>query len=343
MIQYANPAILFANIGKNGTSAAALRPYLDKQGRSVISVNGKAVVVNATATLRYDEWKDIDRTVINVATQRLVAVGDLLGRGLVHTLGSIGQTIALWQKASDMTPAQVNMSGVAAGTKDLPTFGTDQVPVPVVFKDFEINLRRLAASRLLGESLDVTAGRLAARVVAEASEDMLLAGKPIQVDGATIYGYTNHPDRNTVDLSKNWDANDKTGAQILADVQAMLAAARADNMHGPFTLYVPLGYEGVLDNDFNPSTSDTRTIRQRLLSLSGIQDIKVVDRLAAHNVLLVQLESEVVDMAVGQDITTVQWQTMGQLQDNYKVMAVWAPRVKSDFDGRSGIAHLRAA
>jgi uncharacterized linocin/CFP29 family protein len=337
-MHFANPAVLFGASGL--VSPAALRPYLNKAGKSVIAVNGQEMATNAVATLRYDEWKDIDRSVVQVARQRLVGIGNLISRGFVHNLGSIGNTISLWQRGSDITGAQVNMSGVARGDRDSPEFDTAAVPVPVVFKDFEINMRRLASSRLMGESLDTTMSDLASKVVAETSEDMLFAGRAIQVDGATIYGYANHPDRNTVALSVQWTNALKTGPQILADVQAMLALLRADLRFGPYTLYIPAGYEGKLDDDFNPGTSDTRTIRQRILALEGIAEIKVADRLAAHNVLCVEMSKEVADIAIAQDITTVQWQTMGQLQESYKVMAVWAPRVKSDFEGRSGIAHL---
>lgn len=318
------------------------RPFLDDRGNTCI-VNSKGEVqpiTNATALLRYDEWKDIDRTVIEVTVDRLCGVADLIGAGLVHNLGSIGNTISLWQRQSDTTAAQVNMSGIARGEKDTVEFDSKQVPVPVVFKDFEVNIRHLEASRAFGASVDVSMATLAARVVSEKSEDMLFAGNAIQVDGSTIYGYTTHPDRNTVALAMQWTNVAKTGVNILADIQNMLAAARADSMFGPFTLYIPGAYETKLDDDYAPGTSDSRTIRQRILALSGIREIKVADRLANHNVLLVQLTRDVVDMAIAQDISTVQWQQMGGLLEDFKVMAVWVPRVKSTFEGDSGVVHL---
>ena len=322
------------------TSAAALRPFLDKHGMSNISVNGKALRTNAPASLRYDEWKDIDRAVIEVATQRLTGVADLIGKGLVHQLGSVGNTVSLYERQSDMDPAAITMSGLSRSGEDTPNYDNKQVPVPVVHKDFRVNFRRLEASRKFGESIDVTAARLAGRVVAEATESMLFSGSTIILDSNPIYGYVTHPDRNTVSLAMQWTNGSKTGALILADVQAMLAAARADLYFGPFTLYIPAAYEGKLDDDFNPATSDTRTIRQRIMMLEGIAEIKVADRMPAHTCVLVQLTTDVVDMAIAQDVTTVSWQAMGGLQELFKVMAVWVPRVKSTFDGQSGIVVL---
>jgi len=317
-----------------------LRPYIDKDGQAKIAVNGRSFVTNAPAMLRYDEWKDIDRKVVEIATQRLVGIGSLISKGLTYSLGSVGLTISQWDRVSDMTGANISMSGITLGEKDKLNFEQANVAVPVVHKDFELNWRHLEASRRLGTALDTLHGQVAARVVAEASEDMLFGGASVQVDGATVYGYRTHPHRNTVSLTKQWTASNCTGPDILAMVQAMLTAARGDRMFGPFEIYIPQAYESRLDDDYNPGTSDTRTIRQRILMLSGISDIKVADRLTNHNVCMVQMSSETVDMAIAQDINTIQWDMQGGLQSLFKVLAVWVPRLKSDYDGQMGLVHM---
>lgn len=321
----------------NRLNLNAKRPFFDKNGVPSIIQNGQKLQTN-DALLRYDEWKDLDRSVIQIATDRLVAVADLQSMGLVHNLGSIGQTITQWEELSDMTSANISMSGISRGEKDSANFDNAAVPVPIVHKDFEINLRRLEASRIFGESLDVTQAAIAARKVAEASEDMLFAGNSIQVNGETIYGYTTHPQRNTHSLGTAWDA-ESDNANILADVIAMMDKARADGYYGPYNLYIPSDYEGVMDEDFQAGSGDIRTVRQRLLQLNGLNAIKVADRLADNNVVLVQMTRDVVDLAVAQDITTVQWDEQGGMVAQFKVMAVWVPRVKNDFDGNSGIVH----
>lgn len=327
-------------------NAHALRPYFDpERGESRVALSAnRSMKVNTPAPLQYLEWLDIDRKVVKVATERLVGISDLMSRGLTHNLGTIGVTVSLWDKSSDMTPANVNMSGVTPGEEDTPNFDQDQVPVPIIHKDFRLNLRRLEASRRMGESLDTMAAGIASRLVSEKSEDLLFSGSSIKVEGGTIYGYLNHPNRNTVDLTTGWADTGATGQTIVADVLAMLAAARADLMFGPFVLYIPGEYETILDDDYKAGANagDTRTIRERILQLNGIEDIKVADRLADDNVILVQMTDDVVDLAMAQDITTVQWNTQGGMQEHFKVMAVWVPRVKSDYDGRSGVVHLRA-
>lgn len=339
-----------AVLGASFLNAYTHRPFVDpSNGETYIlqlHANGKfaKLRVNATALLQYQEWLEIDRAVIQAAVQRMTAVMDLRSRGLVHNLGDIGNIISLWDAISDITPADVAMSAITEGEMDTPAYKTASVPIPIVFKRFQVELRRLVASRRFGESIDVTTAALAGRRVAEKNESILFNGSATQVLGATIYGYTNHPDRNLVDMDTPWNQLDGAAgenAQIIEDVQAMQTASRLNRYYGPWVIYIPNTYETKLDEDYRgPTSSDTRTVRQRILALSGIEDIKVADFLTGNNVIMVQMVRDVVDFAIAQDVTTVQWQTMGGMQENFKVMFVGAPRLKSDFDGRSGITHL---
>jgi hypothetical protein len=341
-------------IANIGTIAAALggnlavhsrRPYIDDKGtvRVLVDNSGRSVVVNTPALLRYDEWKDIDRDVAKVAVERLVANGVLISRGLTYNLGSPGITESVFQKSSDMTGANISMDAATRGEEDTPAFDQASVPVPVIHKDFRLNSRPLQVSRLLGSGLDTMAAEGASMSVARSLEDMLLSTTAIVVGGNTIYGYINHPNRNTIDLAEMWDNVATTGLDIFEDVQAMVSAARADNHFGPYVLHIPGSYQAAMDNDFAPGSGDTRTVRQRLLLIEGLEEIVVCDRLAAHNVVLVQMTKSVVDLAKAQDIVTVNWQEMGGALEMFRVYAIQAPRVKSDYDGRSGIVHLRPA
>lgn len=335
-------------IGADGQiSVNAMRPFFDTEsGDALIVVNNEGETAPTTnATLQFQEWLEIDRTVIETVGIRLNGIADLRGRNLVHRLGGIGQTISMWQTVSDMDQANVSMDGVTRGQEAGINFGTAQVPVPIVHKDWRINMRRLQSSRMMGESVDVTAARMAARTVAEASERMLFSGSAIVVDGNPIYGYRNFPGRAQVDLETPWD--EATPVQIKADVQAMLAEARKRKFYSGFTLYIPAHYEGILDDFYvigdtsSGVTVPGRTIRDVLLALSGLERIVVADGMGeVDEVLLVALDGEVVDLAIAQEPTTISWQAMGGMQELFKTMAVWVPRIKSDFNGNTGIVHL---
>lgn len=314
-----------------------MRPWMGKDGRPYVNVGGQSVPVT-NALLQKDEWIAYDSAVRQVATIRLAGIMDLRNQGLVFNAGDLGSTIAEWDSASDMTAAEINMAGVTMTEKDSQAFTLNGVPIPVVRKDFQINVRRLLASRRQGQGVDVTGAQTATRLVAERSEDMLFNGVSITTGGYTVYGYTNHPDRATGSLGNDWDLPATTGEQVVDDVLAMINALEAKKHYGPYMLYVPGNFWSKLKEDYSANKGDN-TIIDRIRAISQIIDVKVADQLADDNVVLVQMTSDVVDLAIAQDVMTVQWERGDGMQTNFAVLAAWAPRIKPDFNGELGIAH----
>jgi hypothetical protein len=112
-------------------------------------------------------------------------------------------------------------------------------------------------------------------------------------------------------------------------VIAMIAAAAAKNFFGPFVLYTSTAYDDLLDNDFK-ANSDL-TIRQRVKQIDRITDVRRLDYLSGDVLLLVQMDPEVAQAINGLEVVTVQWDTKGGMQKNFKVMAIQVPWVKSAF------------
>jgi hypothetical protein len=159
--------------------------------------------------------------------------------------------------------------------------------------------------------------------------------------GSTIYSYLNHPDRNLVTLSTYgaWNASAATGATILASVIAMKQASINAYHYGPWHLYIPTLYETVLDTDYDTTTPGT-TIRERIMKISGIEKIQVVDTLTADNVLLVQMTNDVVRLVRGMGLQNVEWKSEGNFLTSYKVMTIQVPQIRSDQAGNSGLVHM---
>jgi uncharacterized linocin/CFP29 family protein len=189
-----------------------------------------------------------------------------------------------------------------------------------------------------GEGLDVTAGRAAARAVAEKLEDVLFNGSTVAIGGNAIPGLTTFTARSTHTISTAWPSVTNTST-IVDDVLAMITLANADNYYGPFVLFVPGGWSTVLAEDYDTSTTTTsQTVRQRLMGIEEIDDIVVVDKLATPNVVLVQATSDVVDLAIAEDVTTVEWD-VDPMVTHFKVMAAIVHRLKQNNAGGSGIVH----
>ncbi len=289
--------------------------------------------------LRKDEWKAFDEAVVDVFRNNLVALEDLRAAGLTRNLGGLGTMIDEWEMISDMEEANADMSGITPGQKSQPEFELTGVPIPIIHKDFQINIRRLLASRKLGAALDTTMAEVAARKVRDKLDDMIFNGIPeIRSKQYAVFGYTTFPWRNQTPLSGIWGT---TGSDPIGDVLAMLEIANDNNCFGPYQIYVPRSFWANLYGDYD--TQKPGTIAQRILEIPDIRGIKQTASLdgtaGSAEVVMVQLTRDVVDLAIGEDVTNVEWETLGGMQTNFKVMCAMAPRLKRDEEGRCGIVH----
>lgn len=296
--------------------------------------------LRTNAILTYDEWKDIDRVVLEEASIRTNGIADLMSRGLVYKTNGLGATVLQWQTESDIEAASVSMDGITRGQRDRPAYVTASMPLPIIHYDFSFTAREIAASRnqSSGNPLDTTAVRLATRKVTELAEQILFQGySAYSFGGGIIRGYQDAPQRTQGNMSATWTASAATGTTIKNDVINMQQALTNDRMHGNHMLYIPTAYQQVLGDDY--STSYPKSIKSRLMELDGLIDVKVADQLTAANVVMVQLTADVVRMVEGLAITTVQWESAGGMQINFKVMAILLPQVRNTQANRSGIVH----
>jgi hypothetical protein len=333
-----------------------MRPFVGSDGRAYVTIykggdtsnpaNWITRSINTNATLRRDEWKQLDEALLLASRYRLGGIEDLISNGLTFQLGNaMGTTVLEWHDVNDGMEASLTMDGVTRGNGDRPKFQYNYLPIPVLHVDYEINARVLAASRSLGNPLDTTAAEMAARRIQEKLETMLFTNTTYafgETDSRTrnsIYSYVNHPDRNTVNLSIHWNHSAMTAAGILQDVLEMKQSSINAYHFGPWMLYIPTAYETVLDDDYDTQTPGT-TIRERILKIAGIKGIKVIDTLPGDNVLLVQMTPDVVRLVTGLGLQNVEWNTEGNWVTKYKVIAIQVPQIRSDQSGRSGIVHL---
>lgn len=340
------------------TEAAILgkRPYVNDRGKSVIAVNtgkkdpktGKWIYaereIQTNATLRKDEWLDLDQQLVESARERLVIVDDLRSAGLTYGVGGLGTMVAEWEAGSEITDAEATMDGESATEEDRQEFNLKGVPIPVIQKRFRIGERVLLASRTRGSALDVTAGIEASRSVARKSEDMVFNGLPdmgsVNSDGNSyqIHGLTNWPDRVQYSISDWSDSDNVTPQDILSEILQMVQTMETSQRHyGPFNIYIPRNFAFRFREDFKAEV--TGTLMQRVLAEESISAVKVADQLAESNVSMLEMDRGVIDLAVASDITNIQWASPSGWTNYFQTFCAWAPRLKTDYDGRTGILH----
>lgn len=321
----------------------SLKLWIGRDGRTyqnVIRQNGEVqacLVTNTTALLRKDEWILLDRAVMDAARQRSRLAADLIRRGLVYNVpNGLGTLVLQTQAASDLHEASVSTTGLEETTDEKQEFSLVNLPLPIIHKDLRIPIRMLNASRNGGPPLDTMEASAAGRKVGERLENLMVGDTvPYQFGGGTLYGYTNHPDRQTIVLS---DWTSATGATILSELLQMVQAMKVDaRAYGPFVLYTSTDISTNLENDFKDASD--KTIRQRLLETEAIEEVATADFFPDKTAVLVQMAPETVRLVNGLSPTTLQWESKGGMLIHLKAMAIMVPQIRADHYGRCAIVH----
>ena len=337
----------------NNFDVGALRPYVGRDGRHYISVfngfqDGKPVykavpTTNATATLRKDDWKLLDAAIVKAAKPRLKIVADLRSKGLTFNIpNGMAKTILETETQSDITPATISMDGLRKGQEDRPEFELGSLPLPIIHKDFSFPTRQIAVSRNGGSPLDTTTAELAARRVAEEAEQLTTGtASSYSYGGGVVYGLTNFPTRITKTITAP-TATGWTAATTVTEVLNMVQKSKDKFHYGPWTLYVSSKWDEYLDADYSAAKGDN-TLRERLEKIRGITAVTTLDYLNNYDMVLVQETTDVCRMVVGMDITTVQWESAGGFQQNFKILAIMVPQLRADQNGNTGVVHATTA
>ena len=289
-------------------------------------------------TLPRDAWIQFDTVAIREAMIRAPTFRELIAAGLtIPVANAMGKTMLQWDKVTDMEAAIVSLDGLARSDNDRVTFDQGNIPLPITHKDFNIGLRTLEASRSGGEPLDTLQVEISGRKCGEQLENMLINGGPT-FGAATIYGLANHPNRNSgaFGTNGNWVQAAKTGENIFDDVNNAISVLKNTAlMPGPYWMLTPGLYGPVLDRDYK--ANGDRTTRERLLQIEGLQRIITSDKMPANTVIIFQATRDVVAIANGEGVQTIQWDIYGGMAIAFKVFAIQVPVVRADAGNRSGV------
>lgn len=298
----------------------------------------------ANSQLRKDEWTVIEDSLKRVSVQTRVMAQDLINRGLTIPL-DLGTLRFEWEDVDDTGDALVDMSGETGGAEDLPDFGLNGVPLPLIHKSYRINLRKLRASRNRGEPLDATAATQATRAVNEKVEDIVANGVPnLTVEGSTIDGYTTHSSRAQPSGNATWDG--ASADNMIDDVMSTIEAIEDQN-RGRVDMVFYINRQNFQEiRAKNAGTDDKRgvlqLVRDRLESEGDFPGVefKRADFLDDGEAVLVEMSEETVQLAVPSDVQTMEWESNGGMTVHNKVLASMIPVLKDDRSSNIGLAHL---
>jgi uncharacterized linocin/CFP29 family protein len=292
------------------------------------------VGIHANAVLNDGEWGRLDAATMPAFEQALVGVADLRNLGLVENLGGMGVILTEYARAGSMNGAEISMWASIDAEQDRMMFDLQEVPIPCIFKEFQLDLRFVRRARLLGTPIDTLQAVEAGRVVGEKLEDLLFNGNTTVYGGKPIYGYRTHPDRNTASGS-SW----ATVTNIFPNVLTMFGSLMADEMPGPYGLYVNHA-EYIKLHAIVEATGQLTAMQQILRNVEDIAFVRRTKHMPAGQAVLVALNSSTVDLAVAEDLAPYEWESRGGITSHYRAMMFAAPRIKSAKDGKCGIYHI---
>lgn len=300
----------------------------------------------------------IDNAVVQVGMQRLTFVADILAAGLTYNLTDpLSVTQIEWNSINKVANAQRSMTPSARTENFMPGLLANRLPVYLTMSGFELDIRTLRMSQRLGLPLDTAGIQSSTRAVNEYIEDaaingaQTLDGQDMKVAGYSSPGLLNAPNAEMDNLTAAAWSNAPVGATIFSQVQAGIAKLRDNKKFGPYRMYTSTSVAAALDADYSTTKGDN-TIRQRLLRIGAedsnvgvLQAIRSADMMpdgtgATHvgaKVAIVQMTNDVIDMVVGQQPTVIPWTSADGFTFHNLVMAIMIPRVRSDYNGDSGI------
>lgn len=295
----------------------------------------------------------LDQAVVEVGLQRLTFVADIIAAGLTYTLGDpLSVTQLEWNSVNKVGAAQRTMTPSARGENKLPIITPNRLPIYLTTDKFELDIRTLKMSQRIGMPLDTALVRQCTRAVNEAIEDAAingtttLDGQELKVAGYNAPGILNAPNAETQNLTAAAWTTVPVGSTVFSETQQMIKKLKDNKKFGPYRMYVGTQVGDALDADYNSGSANPITIRQRLLQIDGLQAVRVADMMPAGNgaspsignkVAVVQMTSDVVDIVVGQPPTVIPWTSLDGFTIHNLIMAIMIPRVRSDYDGNSGI------
>lgn len=286
------------------------------------------------------EWEEVDNMTIAPSSYPLKFIPLLRSKGLVKKLGGIGSLISTWYAASDITGASVNMTGQGNADNDLPDMAQSGVPIPVIFKPYTIDARQLEASRRSGDGLDLTALGATLRVINEKAEDLIVNGATTKLNGFSLYGVRTHPGRLTSTAAGDFG----TIANILPTINSMVSTLQSNLFYGPYSLFLSQDQWLEINSQYYGADSNiTPLSRIEQNKLIASVDFLPASVLASGELLMIQMTSDVIDMAEALPIQVREWTSGDGWQTNFKVLTVMAPRIKARYDAKVGIAHFTGA
>ena len=310
----------------------------------------KQAEMRYNAALPNDSWTAIDDTIYSTEEQVDSILSDIRGAIDDYDVSVYAKDVT-WEKFDDQGEARVAMDPQTRVEETTGDYRRDGAPLPLVLDKWTMGFRDRPTPDnpyIDADEIDTSMAAAATRHVQMKLNELVMHGHAgfQGGDGYDLWGLTNHPSNNTGTLSDWTLTRDDTAPEPTPrdDVRTMIESVKDAGFYPGRTgywLYVSRDYDSELNDYPNDQTNDT--VRDRVMNLSEISRIGVSDNLPAQSAVLFRPTSDVIDIAVAEELQNVQWESLDGFSETNLIMASMTPRVKDTTTGNTGIAFYQTA
>jgi len=202
-----------------------------------------------------------------------------------------------------------------------------------------LSLRHLEASRRgNGSALDTIQAIVATRKVQDKVDDLIFNGSAKKLGADRIYGLTTKPERVQKTATELGGGDFGTGNNAFNTLNGAINWLAGLGYYGPFGAYIAREQYGQINKLIDNTAI---SLMSAVLSMTpGLSFIRPSDKLKAGEAVVWQLTKDVADLAIAQDVTPVQWESLGGFLIDFRIFTAVTIRVKHDANGVCGIVHI---
>lgn len=325
----------------NAFAEAGRQPLVvcNEEGAVIARNSDRAALSAVNGTLRHEDFLSIQDRVVEVRRRALNGIADLREAGLSFS-ENISTQLVGFEKINEFQAARQDMNPNVNQNNDT-VYTEDFVPLPIAHQSWNVPWRQTGfdykRSAALPESV---------RQVAERLENTLFNGNAaISVtfnnNPYVVYGYTTHPNRGQGTIS-DWTvlANyDKIVSETITQI-GLMWSTQGGVANDSVVMYVANDLWTIMQNDY-VAAFPSDPIIDRLKEIAQIREVKPAEKLAAGQVMLVEMSERTVQLAVAADLITVP-----HTKDNpfdpqtFTTYGAMVQQIKVDTNGNTGIRHL---
>jgi uncharacterized linocin/CFP29 family protein len=292
------------------------------------------------AYLNEKDWSQLDKAIARRVSQRINVLDDLAGPPAnLERDWPIGAYESEWGVSSERIEADVTLEFGSAVDSDRTDTKYYAVPVPIIHTTYDFGRRELETYSLNGRPIETTEAEEATVAVVEKVEDTIINGNTdVNVGGNTIPGLRTLAARTTGTAAAFGGGDFGTISNILDTFLGVFTTLSGNRYYGPFNVYIANTQYIEMLNRYTDGTG--MSALQVIENLPFINFVKVNDLMPAGEMVWYQPEANVIDLLVAMGMENMRWEAPDQSRVYFAVMWAGVARLKTDYAGNAGIAHV---